>query len=123
MNAKADSASRTPAKACAIVRSSSTGSPYPPAGHRRLGCVTRQAEPIRRTSSEARHPDADTPPTAAGAWPFIWEGTRTLTLCLQNRGRTESTLENFALSAGHLSAGGRRRPLISAQCCGTSLLY
>ena len=45
------------------------------------------------------------------------------TLCLQKRTRTGSTFENFALSTGHLSARVRRRPPISAQCCGTSLLY
>jgi hypothetical protein len=50
-------------------------------------------------------------------------GLEPLTLCLQNRGHTESTFENFALSSGRLSARVRRRPPISAQCCGTLLLY
>jgi hypothetical protein len=31
-------------------------------------------------------------------------GLKPLTLCLQNRGRTESTFENFALSTSHASA-------------------
>jgi hypothetical protein len=44
-------------------------------------------------------------------------------LCLQNRGRTESTFENFTLSSGHSSAKVRPRPPVSAQCCGTLLLY
>ncbi len=42
---------------------------------------------------------------------------------LANRGHTESTFENFTLSTGHSSARVRLRPPISAQCCGTLLLY
>ena len=41
------------------------------------------------------------------------------TLCLQNRSHTESTFENFTLSTGHSSARVRRRPPVSAPCCGT----
>ena len=44
-------------------------------------------------------------------------------LRLQNRSHTEYTFENFTSSIGRLSAGVRRRPQISAQCCGTFLLY
>jgi hypothetical protein len=39
-----------------------------------------------------------------------------LRFCLQNRGRTESTFENFTLSSGHSSAKVRPRPPVSAQC-------
>ena len=59
----------------------------------------------------------------AGVTSAIRTNYRMATLCLQNRGRTESTFENFALSIGHLPACVRRRPPISARCCGTSLLY
>lgn len=44
-------------------------------------------------------------------------------LCLQKRSHIESTFENFALNTSHVSARVRRCPLISAQCCGTFLLY
>jgi hypothetical protein len=50
-------------------------------------------------------------------------GLEPLTLCLLNRGRTESTFENFTLSSGHSSAKVRPRPAVSAQCCGALLLY